>query len=86
MADHLKTLADASLGLADAEDAIEAAAWQTAAGHLDGASAHLEELRAAWPAMNGAERALVARTATPLRERLEAARRLIPASTALATE
>lgn len=81
---HLKLLADAGLEVSAAEEALEETAYQTAREALDRAEEHLAELRSHWPQMNEPERAIVGRTAAPLKARIEAASRRIPKHTALA--
>jgi len=79
----LKLLADASLEVAAAEASLEEDAHHSAAEQLDAAEARLADLRAAWPAMAAAERAVVGTSAGAVRARLDAARRAIPRSSAL---
>jgi len=80
---HLKTLADASLAIARAEEALADHAHHTATEALDEAAALLSDLRAAWPAMKPVERVAVGRPAADVRARLDAARRRLPRLTAL---
>ncbi len=80
---HLKTLADASLDVGAAEAAVGDGAWQGATEALDRAGMALDELRAAWPDLNAAERAVVGPSAADLKQRGEEARRRIPKVTAL---
>ena len=77
MDDLLKRVADAGLALGAAEEALEAGEHSAARDAIDEAEAVLADLRARWPSMSAAERALVGRTASPLRARLEAARRRV---------
>lgn len=77
MDELLKRVADASLAVGTAEEALEAGEQQAARDAIDEADALLAELRSRWPSMSSAERTLVGRTASPLRERLEAARRRV---------
>jgi hypothetical protein len=79
----LKLLADASLAVADAEEAVEEGAFTTARDRLDAAGGVLGELRAAWPAMSGAQRAVVGPAARTVRERLDAAGARVPRVRAL---
>lgn len=83
MSSHLKTLAEASLDIEAAEAAVNDSAWQTATDALDRAASALDVLRAAWPGLGGAERAIVGPSATGLKRRLEETRRRIPRLTAL---
>jgi hypothetical protein len=78
METHLKLLADASLEVSAAEDALGESAFHTAGDRLDAASAVLTELRAAWPAMTAGERAIVGPSAADVRRRLDDASRRIP--------
>jgi hypothetical protein len=83
MDEHLKRLAEVGLELTAAEQALDEGANTGARAHVDAAEEGLDALRAAWPGMSQAERQLVGRTAAPLRERLDAARRRLPRATAL---
>lgn len=83
MDELLKRLAEASLALGAAEEALEESAAGTAEEHLDEADAILADLRARWKDMSRPERAIVGTNAAPLRERLDAARRRIPKRSAL---
>ena len=74
----LKLLADASLAVSEAEEAIEEGAFTTARDRLDAAGAVLAGLRAAWPDMPGGERAVVGPAARTVRERLDAAAARVP--------
>jgi len=76
--EHLKLLADASLAVAEAEDAIADGAFHRASERLDGARETLAELRARWPGMGGAERRVVGGAAAPVRARLDAAAARVP--------
>jgi hypothetical protein len=78
MDDLLKRVAEAGLALGAAEEALEEGRSSVARDALDETDEILAELRGRWPQMNGAERAMVGRTAAPLRGRLEAARRRVP--------
>ena len=75
---HLKRLAEVSLAVSEAEDAIAEQALHLASERLDDAREGLAGLRAAWPAMSSAERRLVGETARPVRERLDAAAGSVP--------
>ena len=59
MDSDLKLLAEASLDVAAAEDALGECAFVTAGERLDDAAAALAELRERWPAMSAAERLVV---------------------------
>jgi hypothetical protein len=83
MDSHLKLLADASLDVAAAEEALAEEAFHTAGARLDAAREQLAELRERWAAMTAAERAVVGPAAASVRERLEAAARRVPRLTAL---
>jgi hypothetical protein len=74
----LKLLADASLAVSEAEEAIDEGAFTTARDRLDAAGGVLAELRAAWPAMAGGERAVVGPAARTVRQRLDAATARVP--------
>jgi len=80
---HLKLLAEAGLHVTAAEEAVAETAHQTARDELDHAEEQLAELRAGWPEMSGAERAIVGPTAKALKERMDAAARRIPKRTTL---
>ena len=80
---HLKLLADASLEVAAAEEAVDDSAWQTARDRLDSAGTTLEALRGAWPEMSAGERAVVGPVARNVRERLDSAAARVPRLTAL---
>lgn len=75
---HLKLLADASLAVSEAEEAIEELAFHRASERLDGAREALAELRERWGAMSAAERRVVGAAATPVRARLDAAAERVP--------
>ena len=79
MDDLLKLAADAGHDISTAEDAIEDGAHDAARDALDRAADRLTELRARWPAMSAAERAVVGASAKAVRERLDAAAARIPA-------
>lgn len=80
---YLKLLADASLEAADAEEALDAAAFHTAVERLDNVALQLAELREAWPQMSAGERAVVGPGAAAVRERLDAGRARVPRLSAL---
>lgn len=80
---HLKALADISLALGAAEEYLDEASHLNARDRLDAAAEGLAALRAQWPEMSPAERTVVGRTATPLRDRLDAGRARLPKLTAL---
>ena len=73
----------ASLEVSAAEEALDEQAFHTARDRLDAASAVLVDLRSQWPAMGGAERAVVGPAAAEVRTRLDAAARRLPKLTAL---
>jgi len=75
---NLKLLADASLEVSAAEEALEEGAFRTARDRLDAAGSVLEELRAAWAAMAPPERGVVGPAAKDVRERLDAATTRVP--------
>jgi hypothetical protein len=75
---HLKLLADASLEVDAAEEALGEDAFHTARDRLDSASAVLADLRHAWAGMSAPERALVGPAARQVRDRLEAAGARVP--------
>lgn len=79
----LKALADASMAVGAAEEALDEGANSTAGGCLDTAAAILAALRERWPELSTAERAVVGRTAAPLRARLDIARARLPRLSAL---
>jgi hypothetical protein len=79
----LKRLADASLEVAAAEEAVQDDAFHTARERLDGAEAVLADLREQWPAMSQAERGVVGPAAKAVKDRADAAGRRIPKPTAL---
>lgn len=80
---QLKALADASLEVAAAEEALGDEAFHSARERLDGADALLADLRAQWPRMSAAERGVVGPAAKAVKDRLEAAGRRIPRLSAL---
>jgi hypothetical protein len=75
---HLKLLADVSLAVTEAEEAIAEEALHLASERLDHAREGLADLRARWPEMSAAERRLVGGTAGPVRERLDAVAARVP--------
>ncbi len=79
----LKQLADASMAVGEAEEALEEGANTTARDRLDDASATLADLRERWPKFSAAERTLVGKTAAPLKARLDAAQDRLPKLSAL---
>jgi hypothetical protein len=80
---HLKLLADASLEVSAAEEALDEEAFHAARDRLDAASAVLADLRERWPEMSQPERAVVGPAARQVRERLDAAGGRVPRLTAL---
>jgi hypothetical protein len=70
----LKELAGASMAVGAGEEALAEGATVTARDRLDEAAATLAALRGRWPGLGPAERTVVAKTAAPLRARLDAAR------------
>lgn len=79
----MKLLAEASLETAAAEQALDAAAFHTAVERLDAAAARLDDLRAAWLTMSGAERTVVGAAAKAVADRVASGRRRVPRLTAL---
>ena len=80
---HLKVLADVSLGVERAEAAAGEGAFTAAREALDEAERGLAVLRERWPEMGGGERAVVGRTAAPVRQRLDALAARLPRVSAL---
>jgi hypothetical protein len=80
---HLKRLADASLAVSEVEEAIAEGAFHLASERLDAARDGLAELRGRWPEMSPAERSVVGASAKPIRQRVDAAARMIPKASAL---
>lgn len=80
---YLKPLADVSMALTAAEEALEAGSTLAAREATDEAAEQLDALRGAWPQMSKAERQIVGQTAKPLRERLDAVRGRLPRLVAL---
>jgi hypothetical protein len=79
MDDLLKLAADAGHAISTAEEALEDDAYETARDALDRASELLGDLRARWPEMSAAERAIVGPAAKAVRGRLDAAAARVPA-------
>ena len=79
----LKELADASMAVGAAEEALDEGANTTARDRLDDAAAILAALRERWPELGPAERSVVGKTAAPLRARLDAAQTRLPKVSAL---
>jgi hypothetical protein len=79
MDDLLKLAADAGHDISTAEDAIEEGAHDSARDALDRAADRLTALRARWPEMSAAERAVVGASAKVVRGRLDGAAARIPA-------
>jgi hypothetical protein len=80
---HLKLLADASLEVSAAEEALDEDAFTTARDRLDAASAVLADLRGQWAGMSPPERALVGPAAKQVRARLDASGARVPKAAAL---
>jgi hypothetical protein len=80
---HLKLLAEVGLAATAAEDAAGAGEIGQADDLLDRAGEALAELRAAWPGMSPAERAIVGPAATALRGRIDRTRVRLPRRLAL---
>lgn len=81
--DHLKLLAEASLAMTAAEEALEERAFHTARERLDEVDVTLEDLRRRWLAMSLAERGLITPSAKEIRARLDAAAKRVPKISAL---
>jgi hypothetical protein len=79
----LRVLAEASLAVGRAETAVGEGAFTAARDAVDDARRELAALRERWPAMTAAERALVGRTAAPVRRRLDAIAGRLPRQRAL---
>ena len=79
----MKLLADASLDVAAAEEAVGDGAFHTARDRLDAAGELLAQLRERWPEMGAAERSLVGPAAADVRQRLDAAGARVPRLSAL---
>jgi hypothetical protein len=80
---HLKVLAEVSLGVERAETAAGERAFTAAREALDEAERGLQLLRERWPEMASRERAVVGRTAAPVRQRLDALAARLPRVSAL---
>ena len=80
---YLKLLADAGLALDDAEEAAGDGEIGQAGEALDRAEEALTVLRDAWTTMSAPARAIVGRTAAPLRARLDRVRTRLPKRVAL---
>jgi hypothetical protein len=80
---ELKLLADASLEVAAAEEALSDGAHQTARDRLDAAGEVLAALRERWPGMDSASRTVVGPAARDVRGRLDAATARLPRRSAL---
>jgi hypothetical protein len=80
---HLKLLAEVGLAATAAEEAAGDGEIGQAGAALDRAGAALDELRAAWPGMSPAERAIVGPAATALRGRIDRTRVRLPRRLAL---
>jgi hypothetical protein len=81
--EHLKLLAEASMDVTAAEEALEESAFHTARERLDAVDVALEALRRSWLEMSEAERAVITPTAKEIRARLDAAVRRVPKVSAL---
>jgi hypothetical protein len=79
----LRTLADAGLALDAAAEALDAGEATTAEEHLDVAGEALETLRAAWPDLPPAGRAIIGPAGKDVRERREALVKRLPKRRAL---
>ena len=79
----LRTLADAGLALDAATEALDAGEPSTAEEHLDTAGEALDVLRAAWPDLPPAGRAIVGPAGKDVRERHEALVKRLPKRRAL---
>jgi hypothetical protein len=79
MDDLLKLAADAGHEISTAEDALTEDAHDAARDALDRAADHLAALRARWPEMSAAERAIVGPAAKAVKGRLDAAAAQVPA-------
>jgi Arc/MetJ-type ribon-helix-helix transcriptional regulator len=80
---ELKLLADTSLAVDRAEQAVADGAFTSARDAIDEAERGLQELRDRWQRMTPAERNVVGRAAAPVKRRLDAAERRIPTTRAL---
>jgi len=79
MDDLLKLAADAGHEISTAEEALAEEAHDVARDALDRAADRLADLRARWPEMSAAERAIVGPSAQAVRQRLDAAAAQVPA-------
>jgi hypothetical protein len=79
----LRTLADAGLALDAAAEALDAGEPSTAEEHLDLAGDALATLRAAWPDLPPAGRAIIGPAGKDVRERREALIKRLPKRRAL---
>ena len=84
MDEALKWLAEAGLGMDEAESALAAGAHQGAQDALDGVDERLAGLRERWPALGGAERRIIGPAAREIRARRDAAAARVPRHRALA--
>jgi hypothetical protein len=80
---HLKLLADASLEVSAAEEALGDGAFHTARDRIDAAGVALGDLRERWLAMSSAERMVVGPAAREVRARIDAAGARVPRLMAL---
>jgi len=80
---HFKLLAEVGLAATAAETAAGEGEIGLAGDALDRAGDAFDELRAAWPGMSPAERAIVGPAATALRARIDRARVRLPRRLAL---
>jgi phosphoglycerate dehydrogenase-like enzyme len=83
MDEHLKLLADASIDMTAAEEALDEDAFQTARERLDSVDVKLEQLRRIWLEMSTAERVVITPSAKEIRARLDAAAKRVPKVSAL---
>jgi hypothetical protein len=83
MDEHLKRLAEAGLAVEAAESALATGHHQRAQDALDDLDEHLAALRAAWPEMSTAARAVIGPAAAEVRARRDAATRRLPRRRAL---
>lgn len=75
---HLKVLAEASLAVARAQEAMREDAFTGAREALDEAERGLQDLRDRWPEMTAAQRTVVAKAAAPIRVELDDVARRLP--------
>jgi hypothetical protein len=78
MDEHLKLLAEASMDMTAAEEALDEEAFQTARERLDTVDVKLESLRRIWLEMSTAERAVITPAAKEIRARLDAGVKRVP--------